>query len=203
MFSELLSFNCQISGNFFKFFQIFWKFWFRFNFNQCLRNLCCRNWYVLHSILQDVPWNFEKNMIDRLKKLRKNSLYEYSPYLIVKFLHDRLDGLLLNFPGLRGGGQVTAGHDDGLQLHPMLGVLPVKLIPLQDALDRVFVGEKQGEIRGEDAVFNVSQHLPVLLRSQRAENVMAFLLKNGDRLVEMMVLCRGKFIQHQIYPENS
>ena len=144
-----------------------------------------------------------RKMIDRLKKLRKQPLYEHSTYLIVKLLHDRLDGLLLNFPGLRGGGQVTAGHNDGLQLHPMLGILPVKLIPLQDTLDRVFVGEKQREIRGEDAVFDVSQHLPVLLRSQGAENVMAFLLENGDRLVEMMVLCRGKFIQHQLYSENS
>ena len=68
----------------------------------------------------------------------------------------------------------------------MVRAVPAEGVGLDDVGQPGLVREEEGQVRGQDAVLHVPQHLLVFIRAQLAEYIV-MLLKNGDKLVKVGV----------------
>ena len=73
----------------------------------------------------------------------------------------------------------------------MLHTAPVEAILLNEMGQFGLVREEEGEVGGEDAVFDVAEDLSVLLRVEFLEDVVILILEDVDGHVEVVVLHGG------------
>jgi len=118
----------------------------------------------------------------------------------------------LNVPWFGRGAEIGGCHGHGLQKVAVLAIVDGEQVLVDQVGQLPLAGEELDQIGGQDAVLDVAQHLLVLVAVEFAEDVVAVLLQDRHRLVEVVVLhgrCRvnvgqrRRRVQHELHVQRQ